>query len=92
MNFANTSDNATSLRHFIKSLLSLDPSIAEDFRAVDPERACQIFESDKKHELDAYRLIVLDRNKGHLKIVKINKAPITRNRIKVIFEGMGDSL
>jgi len=92
MNSANTSDNATSLRQFIKSLFSLDPSIAEDIRAVDPERACQAFESDKKYELDTYRLIVSDGNKGRLKIVKINKTPISRNRIKVIFEGMGDLL
>lgn len=92
MGSANTSDNATSLRQFIKSLLSLDQSIAEDIRAVDPERACQAFESDKKHELDAYRLIVPDGNKGRLKIVKINKTPISRNKIKVIFEGMRDLL
>ena len=92
MGSANTSDNAISLRQFIKSLLSLDQSIAEDIRAVDPERACQAFESDKKHELDAYRLIVPDGNKGLLKIVKINKTPISRNKIKVIFERMGDLL
>ena len=88
----NTSDNAISLRQFIKSLLSLDQSIAEDIKAVDPERACQAFESDKKHELDAYRLIVPDGNKGCLKIVKINKTAIRRNTIKIIFEGMVDLL
>ena len=88
----NTPDNAVSLHQFIKSLLNLDQSIAEDVRAVDPERACQAFESDKKHELDAYRLIVPDGNKGCLKIVKINKTAIRRNTIKIIFEGMVDLL
>ncbi len=92
MGSTNTSDNAISLRQFIKSLLSLDQSIAEDIKAVDPERACQAFESDKKHELDAYRLIVPDGNKGCLKIVKINKTAIRRNTIKIIFEGMVDLL
>ena len=92
MGSTNTSDNAISLRQFIKSLLSLDQSIAEDIKAVDPERACQAFESDKKHELDAYRLIVPDGNKGCLKVIKINKTAIRRNTIKIIFEGMVDLL
>lgn len=89
---ANTSDNAIYLRQFIKFLLSLDQSIAEDIRAVDPERACQAFESDKKHELDAYRIIVPYGKKGRLKIVKTKKTPISKNKIKAIFEGMGDLL
>ena len=92
MGSANTSDNAISLRQFVKSLLSLDQSISEDIMAIDPERACQAFESDKKHELDAYRLIVPDGKKGRLKIVKINKNPNSRKKIKIIFEDMGDLL
>ena len=92
MGSANTAHNVLFLRHFIKSLLNLDQSIAEDIRAVDPELACQAFESDKKHELDAYRLIVPDGEKGRLKIIKINKTTISRSEINVIFQGMEELL
>lgn len=92
MDSANTHDNAVTLRHFIKSLLNLDQSISKDIRAVDPERACQAFESDKKHELGAYRLIVPDGDEGRLKIIKVDKTPINRTKIMASFEGMGDLL
>ena len=82
------SSNSYLLQQLIKDLFNSDSSLASDIKQIDPVKAAEAFESDKKHYKDYYRLITPSGMNNQLEIIKVKKTVENKEAILSLFKGL----
>jgi 3-dehydroquinate synthase len=84
--------NSFLLQQLIKDLFNADADIASGIKQIDPFKAAEAFESDKKHYERHYRLILPCGINDRLAIIKVEKTVQNKEKIISLFKGLGELL